>query len=139
METSHKPSEVTYGVPQGSVLGPIVFNLYTTPIARIMKDHTLSYHVYADDTQLYMSFQVGSHSTAVAQIEKCVSDIKSWMNSNWLQLNDSKSEVLLFSSKTNLKYVPSTFNILVGNDQIPVSTSARNIGFQRLVNLHISN
>ena len=120
--------EVTYGVPQGSVLGPVSFNLYTTPIANIMIDHSMPYHVYADDTQLYMSFRIGSHSTAAAKIEKCVSEIKSWMNNNWLQLNDSKSEVLLFCSKSNLKHVPNNFNICVGNDEIPVCASARNIG-----------
>lgn len=120
--------KVNYGVPQGSVLGPITFNLYTTPIAKIMKDHSMSYHVYADDTQLYMSFQIGQHNTAAAKIEKCISEIKSWMNNNWLQLNDSKSEVLLFSNKSNLKHLPNTFNICVGSDQIPACGSARNIG-----------
>ena len=50
------PTVTSYGVPQVSVLGPIIFTIYTTPLADIIKHHKLSYHFYADDTQLYITF-----------------------------------------------------------------------------------
>ena len=89
-------------VPQGSVLGPLLYVLYTSPVADVIKKYDLMYHLYADDTQLYVSFKLGSDdllSSAKFSIEMCVQEINNWMILNGLKLNEEKTELLLLSSR----------------------------------------
>ena len=90
--------ELCCGVPQGSVLGPILFILYTQPLTSFIK-HPLSHMLYADDMQVYKSFDLDDCLSSILCIEKCVSDVKTWMMSNKLQMNEDKTEVLLVTAK----------------------------------------
>ncbi len=89
-EVSYR-SQVQYGVPQGSVLGPFIFMLYMLPLGNIIRKHWVSFHCCADDTQLYISLRLGE----THQIEKfmeCIVDIKKQMTSNFLLLNSEKKQ-----------------------------------------------
>ena len=90
-----------YGVPQGSVLGPQLFTVYTSPLGRIIRAHGLDYHIFADDSQLYVFVKPVQANVdgAIGRLEKCCHDIHTWMRRNFLKLNDDKTEVLLIGSR----------------------------------------
>ena len=93
------PLPLRYGVPQGSVLGPILFSLYTRLLSQLLTDLGLSFHMYADDTQVYCSFRDSEFQAAMDKFARALHSIKSWMASRKLRLNFSKTKVILFSPK----------------------------------------
>ena len=120
------------GVPQGSVLGPILYTLFTSPVGDLYKKHNIDYHGYTDDTQNYHSFSPnlpGDEDRCITMLENCVSDIRVWMRTNKLKLNDEKTEFLVVATRQQLAKVSKNIAIRVGPDLIKVSDSTKNLGY----------
>ena len=134
---------LAFGVPQGSVLGPRIYCMYTKPVSDIIQRHGLSHHSYADDTQLYMTMDHSNNDwrDGLARIELCVSEIREWMKQNMLKLNDDKTELIVFTSK----YKQDLYNdlsITIGDTVVDCNSQVRDLGviFDRVLSLrqHVS-
>ena len=91
--------QALFGVSQGSILGPILFNLYFRDTEKLAKSHGLQIHRYADDMQCYFGAERQLSRNLIADKIRCfVHDVKSWMSNNFLKLNENKTNVIEFAS-----------------------------------------
>ena len=118
------------GVPQGLCLGPLLFTIYTRRLFDIVEHHLPQVHCHADDAQLYVSFSPNQSAEADAAIKSmtdCISDVRSWLISNNLILNEDKAEFLILGTKQQLAKVNND-NIKVGSANVSPVAVVRNLG-----------
>ena len=111
--------DLSFGVPQGSCLGPVLFTQYVSSLFSIFSNHSVSAHAYADDHQQYMAFSpnLESQNQAVSCMESCLDGVKTWMISNKLKMNDPKTEFIIIGSHQQLAKIDLT-RIRVGESRI---------------------
>ena len=114
------------GVPQGSVLGPMLFTMYIKPLSAIIDSHSIIHHSFADDLQLQVSAPLDWISELLHSMQSCISDVKAWATANMPKLNDNNTELMLVSSKRTKHLHSLPTSITTGNAQIPFKQSVKN-------------
>jgi len=131
------------GVPQDSVLGPILFTIYVLPIASIVSSHSVNQQQYTDDTQLFLFISSACLSSSLCSLQRCVSSLHSWFLHNGLVLNQIKTEAICFSTNPRLKSLSSLTSIEIAGSYVPLANHNKLLGItldnHLNFNRHISN
>ena len=109
-----------FGVPQGSILGPILYSMYVKEIEAIAFKHNVNIHVYADDVVVYATCR------NIINLQECLTEINLWAKSNFLKLNKSKTKVMCLSSKSCKLVKPKCINVM--GETIPVENTVKYLG-----------
>jgi hypothetical protein len=116
------------GVPQGSVLGPLLFLVYMNGIRDVISKFSIQYMVYADDIQLFVPSTIEDLHISISRMEECIKAVKLWLASSMLSLNDSKTEIIILGSPNNIKKCAAQSNIIINDVTISPNVIIRDLG-----------
>jgi hypothetical protein len=126
--------DVKRGVPQGSVLGPVLYSIYSADITKCITH--CKFHIYADDTQLYISFRPENAEIAIKQLNEDLCRISDWSKNNSLLLNPHKTKYLLIGTKVQTQKIRADLDIKLNGRDIERVYEARNLGLVMDSELH---
>uniref|UniRef100_A0A8D2Q9P6 Reverse transcriptase domain-containing protein n=1 Tax=Varanus komodoensis TaxID=61221 RepID=A0A8D2Q9P6_VARKO len=118
------PWQLCHGVPQGSILSPLLFNIYMKPLGEVIRRCGLRNHQYTDDTQLCLSFSTNP-GEAVAVLNQCLAEVMEWMRANKLKLNPDKMEVLLIGRS---RFGEGELHLVLNGVALPLRDKVRSLG-----------
>ena len=119
---------ITSGVPQGSVLGPILFGTYASPVGDNIKRHGVRYHQYADDTYLHIVMRTASTDAGLSVLADCTMDVKLWYLSNGLQLNADYYEVIFVGTGFHLQTSSAIKSVAVAGPFLSITDKMKTLG-----------
>jgi len=122
------PTRCTTGVPQGSVLGPLLFATYTTPIATITRFFQVCHQQYADDTQLFIALNPSDPSFDIANLTSCLHALHSWFCLNGMTLNSDKSDAMLLGTRQLSRTFASVRSVDVAGCSVLLPDSIKILG-----------
>ena len=126
----HGPSVLKCGVPQGSVLGPLLFTLYTHPLSTVICQSDISYHFFADDSWLHKSGVPSDFPVLACCLKYCIEDVAEWMADSKLKMNDDKTELMAIGTRSkSSQVIPNLAPMSISGFDIRFSQSFRNLGF----------
>jgi len=122
------PQPCKSGVPQGSVLGPLLFTIYISPISSILSQTGVRQHQYADDTQLYMAISNPTASADLRILESALSILSTWFSHNWLALNPEKSDALLLGTYQRNRTLSNLHTVNVSGSAVQLADHTKLLG-----------
>ena len=121
-------TSLSTGVPHGSVLGPILFSVFTSPVGHIISSSGIHHQQYADDTQLFISLTSSGQYDSIGRLERCLLTLHEWFCVNGLALNPDKSEAIWLSTHQRSRTLPPHTSVNVAGTTVQITDKIKTLG-----------